>query len=466
MLEDNDENTAITAREIHKQLDIQECIAVCCEYYALDNFEYDTALWGVELDEDQVTSSAALDALAVGYRSFEMLSRLSDFSKVEYTASSTFTGLSDGIVPPAIIFYQKKTLVIEVMRNNLVQVIRFWYRGRSNLMRESSKDSLKWNVDRSSPADKIRDFVKRSRTILGDMLYQEGLISKSWITQKLITGSGFSVRRTVYLSLTFALNILILTTWSSHDTIKFGGDIDRSDPIPSVPDWYTSVLYGLGVPHLFFSVLIFAGHFLTNPPSMQVLWLEIRPDFLEVLDVKSDDILTPVLNTRELQKWRTRKSPLDSEGLFVLLLLTCSVLGLLFDGYFFCVHLFYVAVDNDILQRVISAVTKNGASLGWVAYMLLVFIYVFSLVAFAAFREQYHDNVSSESGAMCETELECFATTIRLGLMYGGGTGESMGAYKIDAGTITNLSSVLHDLVKMEIITLAFRVTSLLLFNF
>ena len=37
-----------------------------------------------------------------------------------------------------------------------------------------------------------------------------------------------------------------------------------------------------------------------------------------------------------------------------------SALSLFFYGYFYCLCLFHIVVDNDILQRVLKSVTKNG----------------------------------------------------------------------------------------------------------
>ena len=38
----------------------------------------------------------------------------------------------------------------------------------------------------------------------------------------------------------------------------------------------------------------------------------------------------------------------------------CSALSLAFYGYFYCICLLHVIIDNDILQRVLRSVTKNG----------------------------------------------------------------------------------------------------------
>ena len=38
----------------------------------------------------------------------------------------------------------------------------------------------------------------------------------------------------------------------------------------------------------------------------------------------------------------------------------CSALSIPFYGYFYCICLLHIVIDNDILQRVLRSVTKNG----------------------------------------------------------------------------------------------------------
>ncbi len=47
---------------------------------------------------------------------------------------------------------------------------------------------------------------------------------------------------------------------------------------------------------------------------------------------------------------------------YVVIFLLCSVLSLAFHGYFYCICLLHVIVNNDILQRVLKSITKNGES--------------------------------------------------------------------------------------------------------
>ena len=46
--------------------------------------------------------------------------------------------------------------------------------------------------------------------------------------------------------------------------------------------------------------------------------------------------------------------------LYLQLLFICSILGTIFYGYFFSFHLLHMAEFNQLLKRVMQAVTKNG----------------------------------------------------------------------------------------------------------
>jgi hypothetical protein len=99
-----------------------------------------------------------------------------------------------------------------------------------------------------------------------------------------------------------------------------------------------------------------------------------------------------------------------------------SILGLVYHGYFFAFSLLHIIIDNDILQRVVSAVTRNGSSLMQVAALMLIIIYIYTLIAFAFYRGSF----DTAEGAYCQNLGQCFITSIRLGMMSGGGLGEAL----------------------------------------
>ena len=68
------------------------------------------------------------------------------------------------------------------------------------------------------------------------------------------------------------------------------------------------------------------------------------------------------------------------------------------------------------------AITRNGRALCWVALLLLIIIYVYTLIAFAVFRQYFDEG----EGAFCVNMGQCFVTSVRLGLLAGGGLGDAL----------------------------------------
>ena len=113
----------------------------------------------------------------------------------------------------------------------------------------------------------------------------------------------------------------------------------------------------------------------------------------------------------------------------------CSVLSLSFYGYFYCVCLLHIVIDNDILQRVLRSVTKNGEciicsiatilyyihvgrSLLWVAALGLVVIYSYSVGTFAFLpNEFHHPDEDAETVLFCRSLIQCFISVLQYGLL-------------------------------------------------
>ncbi|GFS18906.1 inositol 1,4,5-trisphosphate receptor type 1, partial [Elysia marginata] len=100
---------------------------------------------------------------------------------------------------------------------------------------------------------------------------------------------------------------------------------------------------------------------------------------------------------------------------YYIIFLLCSILGTIFYGYFFSFHLLHMALMNQLLKRVIQAVTRNGVSLILVAILGLAITFMFSLVAFAFYREY----LDADQGRQCRTAYECFTTLIHHGIVEG-----------------------------------------------
>ena len=115
--------------------------------------------------------------------------------------------------------------------------------------------------------------------------------------------------------------------------------------------------------------------------------------------------------------------------------------------YVYSFHLLQSINDNDILRRVLQAVTRNGWSLLAVFGLMLKVIYIYALLAFAYMR----DTFDPEEGMQCEYIWQCLATSVRAGLMSGGGLGEALSYAGIRSVPLfgTDTDMVVSDLLRI-----------------
>ena len=67
--------------------------------------------------------------------------------------------------------------LIIVLQSDLPNEIPYTYSFLQRVLREEVKESLKWNVNRSSPSNKIRDLMEWTKDIMKDIAYQRKILS-------------------------------------------------------------------------------------------------------------------------------------------------------------------------------------------------------------------------------------------------------------------------------------------------
>ena len=121
-----------------------------------------------------------------------------------------------------------------------------------------------------------------------------------------------------------------------------------------------------------------------------------------------------------------------TKNLYLVGLLAVAISPFYCFGYLYCITFLYIIIDNDILQRALQSVTKNGKnawaynqvivlylslftgkSLIWVALLLLIILYMYAIIAFQALRDPFvqADNM------YCDDLSECFVSVLRFGLI-------------------------------------------------
>lgn len=479
MLATNDSNTAYLARELDKILDTTSLLRLMRHYT--------DPTWSKEFHPDGVDwEDIELEPEDVGFGFYNVLARLRDFSKKNYHEQIAILRPDKAWRDEPEHHYElnfiqsynmleKNTATIEVMDAGEVQKIHFWVHPewRQQLRREA-KDAVINNIDRTSPTDQVRDFVDKCRNIIADMKYLEVVINKSWITRALLIYD--SQINNIFYYLTLLINLLMLLSW----TAPVGS---LRDPVPAFrTDFGGEALFHIiGYLHLAATIVMVAAHFLQHPPSYPEGGIfgskssreeEEHEEELDAIEgegeVPLDDTALEALKSGGDAKgvvarladeslvdratYRTRESIFSGSSLAHILFLVSSLLGVLAYGYTFGLCLLHIVKGNSYLNGVIEAVRRPATSLLYVAALMGIFIYIYTLIAFMLYRE----NFDNDDGAYCQDLFQCFITSLRLGLMSGGGFGEALpfdpfGFYEVNTGP---LSRMFFDLSFFALVTI------------
>eukprot|EP00040_Diaphanoeca_grandis_P002750 m.22601 g.22601 ORF g.22601 m.22601 type:complete len:2904 (-) comp13869_c0_seq1:198-8909(-) len=456
LLEMNDSETSYMAIELDKILDISGILRIMRHYTDKTAWELSHADRG-ELDWDDV----GFEPADVGFAYFNVIARLRDFTHRDYHIDKAYlvpdikwreekTHRYSGTFTESYKKMHSDTATIEILEQDEVQKIHFYVprEVKARLLGEW-KDTLLIEVDRSSPTEKVRDFVERCRTIIADMKYIKTVMEFSSLTRALVMYSW--VLDNIFLFITIILNLTMLFTWVAPDgNLGTGVGYLSELTTPIVENGGVPIIISLlGFLHLISAILIVLANYTQNPPENPLApliafarkWLPFgkkvadedeedgdNNDELDTSDtVIGADAKGVVARLRDEQlidrnTHRTRTSFFATSSIGHLFLLILSIMGIQFRGYTFAFCLLFVVKGNPNLENVIAALTRNGKSLLWVALLFIIVIYIYAVTAFGFFRRSFNN----DDGAYCNTLLQCFGTAMRLGLMSGGGFGEAL----------------------------------------
>ncbi|KAJ8955353.1 hypothetical protein NQ318_003447 [Aromia moschata] len=112
------------------------------------------------------------------------------------------------------------------------------------------------------------------------------------------------------------------------------------------------------------------------------------------------------------------------------------MLGLVMHPFFYSVLLFDVVYREETLLNVIRSVTRNGRSIILTAVLALILVYMFSIIGYMFFKDDFIVTVKKKlliqakrrKERACDSLRMCIVTTLNQGLRNGGGIGDILRA--------------------------------------
>uniref|UniRef100_A0A5F8GTB7 Inositol 1,4,5-trisphosphate receptor n=1 Tax=Monodelphis domestica TaxID=13616 RepID=A0A5F8GTB7_MONDO len=350
----------------------------------------------------------------------------------------------------ALEFYAKHTAQIEIVRlDRTMEQIVFPVPSICEFLTKESKLRIYYTTERDEQGSKINDFFLRSEDLFNEMNWQKKLRAQPvlyWCSRNMSFWSSIS------FNLAVLMNLLVAFFY------PFKGDGGSTlEPHLSGLLW-TAMLISLAIvialpkPHgiraLIASTILRLIFSVGLQPTLFLLGA------FNVCN-KIIFLMSFVGNCGTFTRGY-RAMILDVEFLYHLLYLLICAMGLFVHEFFYSLLLFDLVYREETLLNVIKSVTRNGRSIILTAVLALILVYLFSIVGYLFFKDDFilevdrlpnetslpeflysdvcrlgaGENCSSpihteeDKEHTCETLLMCIVTVLSHGLRSGGGVGD------------------------------------------
>uniref|UniRef100_A0A4W3J078 Inositol 1,4,5-trisphosphate receptor n=1 Tax=Callorhinchus milii TaxID=7868 RepID=A0A4W3J078_CALMI len=416
----------------------------------------------VEYEEVENGEDCAASPRNVGHNIYILAHQLARHNKELQQMLKPGTQMGEG--DEALEYYAKHTAQIEIVRQDrTMEQIVFPVPNICEFLTKESKLRVYYTTERDEQGSKINDFFLSSEDLFNEMNWQKKLRAQPvlyWCSRNMTFWSSIS------FNLAVLMNLLVAFFYPFEGAR--GGTLEAH---LSGLLW-TAVLISLAIvialpkPHgiraLIASTILRLIFSVGLEPTLYLLG---------GFNVGNKVIfLTSFVGNRGTFTRGYKAMILDVEFLYHLAYTMVSVMGLFAHEFFYSLLLFDLVYREETLLNVIKSVTRNGRSIILTAVLALILVYLFSIVGFLFFKDDFilavdkipnkthwadatsvvndflmadvcrlgnGENCStstslekfvSESGAdsehTCETLLMCIITVLSHGLRSGGGVGD------------------------------------------
>uniref|UniRef100_A0A8B9HTW6 Inositol 1,4,5-trisphosphate receptor n=1 Tax=Astyanax mexicanus TaxID=7994 RepID=A0A8B9HTW6_ASTMX len=347
----------------------------------------------------------------------------------------------------ALEFYAKHTAQIEIVRlDRTMEQIVFPVPNICEFLTQESKLRVYYTTERDEQGSKINDFFLRSEDLFNEMNWQKKLRAQPilyWCSRNMSFWSSISFNLAVLMN-------LLVAFFYPLGGIR-GGTLD---PHLSALLW-VAMLVSLAI-----VIVLPQPHGIRALIASTILrlifsvGLEPTLFLLGAFNVCNKVIfLMSFVGNRGTFTRGYKAMIMDVEFLYHLLYLIICSLGVFVHVFFYSLLLFDLIYREETLLNVIKSVTRNGRSIVLTAVLALILVYLFSIVGYIFFKDDFilavdripnktlgknlyiyiyiyidKENCSSESHThkerTCDSLLMCIVTVLSHGLRSGGGVGD------------------------------------------
>uniref|UniRef100_A0A8D0AZ83 Inositol 1,4,5-trisphosphate receptor n=1 Tax=Sander lucioperca TaxID=283035 RepID=A0A8D0AZ83_SANLU len=346
-------------------------------------------------------------------------------------------GGANGEGDEALEFYAKHTAQIEIVRQDrTMEEIVFPVPNICEFLTSESKLRVYYTTERDEQGSKINDFFLRAEDLFNEMNWQKKLRAQPvlyWCSRNM------SVWSNVSFNLAVLMNLLVCFFYPLEGV--HAGQLHMS-----VRTILATLVIVIIMPQ---PLGIRALVIITILRLIFSVGLEPTLFLLGAFNVCNKIIfLISFVGNRGTFTRGYKAMVLDFEFLYHLLYLIICSLGVFVHVFFYSLLLFDLVYREETLLNVIKSVTRNGRSIVLTAVLALILVYLFSIVGYIFFKDDfilevdripnttlsedrllsfYHFYKNEEDSDMertCDSLLMCIVTVLSHGLRSGGGVGD------------------------------------------
>ncbi|TDG47572.1 hypothetical protein AWZ03_006011 [Drosophila navojoa] len=288
----------------------------------------------------------------------------------------------DAKTSQALMYYATHTAQIEIVRNDrTLEQIVFPIPEICEYLTTDTKIKILNTAERDDQGSKVADFFDKAEEMFNEMKWQKKLRSQPllfWISSYMSLWSNILFNCVVVINMIVAFFYPFDNTvpeLSSHISLLFWAILIFSLVIVITLPRESGI-------RTFIGSVILRFIFLLGPESTLCLLGVVT------VTLKSVHIVSIMGNKGTLEK-HFLKIITDFQLLYHCIYIAFCFCGLIFHPFFYSLLLFDVVYREETLVNVIRSVTRNGRSIVLTAVLALILVYLFSIIGYMFFKDDF-----------------------------------------------------------------------------
>ncbi|XP_037926094.1 inositol 1,4,5-trisphosphate receptor isoform X3 [Hermetia illucens] len=377
------------AERILYNMNPKQLIEVACKAFhqeeAVDDNENDD--YNPEDSDDDVGVSPK----EVGHNIYILCHQLSQHNKELAALLKTNENIQnyDNKMSQALLYYATHTAQIEIVRHDrTLEQIVFPIPEICEYLTNETKVKILNTAERDDQGSKVVDFFDRTEEMFNEMKWQKKLRGQPllfWVS------SYMSLWSNILFNCVVVINLIVAFFYPFDNTVPELSS-HMSCLIWAIMIFSFAIVITLpresGIRTLVASVILRFIFSLGPEPTMWLLGsITVALKFVHIVSIMG--------NHGTLEK-NFLKIITDAQLLYHFGYLLLCLAGLLFHPFFYSVLLFDVVYREETLLNVIRSVTRNGRSIILTAVLALILVYMFSIIGYIFFKDDFLVPVDEE----------------------------------------------------------------------